>query len=369
MKGRPPSPRAVRPRADRGVSFFLGVDGGGTRTRVALVDGTGRELARAEGPPTLVDPANPSATIDVISDLCREVVSNGGADLPVVGLWAGIAGAGTEPTRGVVETALREAGLSSRTSVGADAEAMFHDAFPSGSGILLLSGTGSIALGRGADASSIRVGGWGLHLGDEGSGYRIGMWALRALVRGEDGRGVSTDLRDPVLEVLGLAEPADLVKWMASARKADVASLVPLICEVAEAGDRAAATVIERAVDELVGHVRTPLAKHNALVATGEHVFGGHQPFLKCCRHASFQQNGQTALANSLEQRKVLHVASANLKHVRCLFDCFYLCRFHHFGHDANSGCFARFGKNIQSFLAKALKTVWTCPWFERAAA
>jgi len=265
------------------VSFFLGVDGGGTRTRVALVDEAGHECARAEGPATLVDPANPNATITVITDLCREVVSIGGADLPVEGLWAGIAGAGTEPTRGVVERALREAELSSRTSVGADAEATFYDAFQSGPGILLLSGTGSIALARGAhgsgpkgaDDSRLRVGGWGLHLGDEGSGYGIGMGALRALVRGEDGRGVPTDLRDPVLKLLGLDGPADLIKWMATARKADVASLVPLISEVAEAGDQAATTVIEKAVDDLVGHVRTLVRRLEPWPATPEVALAG----------------------------------------------------------------------------------------------
>ena len=257
------------------MSFFLGVDGGGTRTRVALVDGAGLECARGEGPPTLVDPANPNATIRVITDLCREVASKGGADLPVEGLWAGIAGAGTEPTRGAVETALRETGLSSRTSVGADAEATFHDAFPTGPGILLLSGTGSIALARGADGSRLRVGGWGLHLGDEGSGYRIGMSALRSIARGQDGRGVSTDLRDPVLKVLGLAGPADLIKWIATARKADVASLVPLICEVAEAGDQAATTVIEKAVDQLVRHVRTLMRRLEPWPATPEVALAG----------------------------------------------------------------------------------------------
>ena len=204
----------------------MGVDGGGTRTRVALVDGAGRECARAEGPPTLIDPADPKATMGVIVDLCREVAATGGAELPVEGLWAGIAGAGTEPMRGVVETALGEAGLSLRTSVGADAEATFHDAFPSGPGILLISGTGSIALARGADGSRVRVGGWGRHLGDEGSGYSIGTAALRALVRGEDGRGVPTKLRDPLLEALGVAGPPELIEWTATARKADVAALV-----------------------------------------------------------------------------------------------------------------------------------------------
>lgn len=239
------------------MTFFLGVDGGGTRTRVALVDGAGREHARAEGPPTLVDPAEPTATVCVIAELCREVASKGGAELPVAGLWAGIAGAGTDPTRRVVETALRRAGISACTSVGTDAEAIFHDAYPTGPGILLISGTGSIAVGRGADGVSLRVGGWGVHLGDEGSGYQIGRSALRAVARGEDGRGVPTELTDPVLKALGVAAPAELIRWMAAARKADVASLVPLIYEVAAAGDQAATTVIEKAVDDLIGHVRT----------------------------------------------------------------------------------------------------------------
>jgi len=240
-----------------------------------MVDERGCENARAEGPPTRVDPADPNATIGVIADLCREVASKGGAELPVAGLWAGIAGAGTEPTRGLVETALREAGLSLRTAVGVDAEAIFHDAFPSGPGILLISGTGSIALGRGVDGSTLRVGGWGAHLGDEGSGYRIGLSALRALARGEDGRGVSTDLRDPVLKALGLDRPADLIKWMAAARKADVAALVPLICEVAEAGDGAATTVIEVAVVALVEHVQTLIRRFDPWPAPPEVAFAG----------------------------------------------------------------------------------------------
>jgi len=250
-------------------------DGGGTRTRVALADGGGLEYARAEGPPTLVDPSEPNATIGVIVDLCREVAARGGADLPVAGLWAGIAGAGTEPTRGVVEAALRSAGLSSRTAVGADAEATFHDAFPTGPGILLISGTGSIALGRGADDSRLRVGGWGVHLGDEGSGYQIGKSALRAIARGEDGRGSPTALTDLVLEALGVTVPSGLIKWMATARKADVASLVPLICRAADAADQAAATVIETAVDDLVEHVRTLVRRLEPWPATPEVALAG----------------------------------------------------------------------------------------------
>ena len=114
-----------------------------------------------------------------------------------------------------------------------------------------------------------------MHLGDQGSGYRIGMAALRALARGEDGRGAPTMLRDRVLEALEVASPSDLIGWTATARKADVAALVPLICEVAEAGDQAATTVIEKAVDELVGHVRTLVRRLEPWPATPEVALAG----------------------------------------------------------------------------------------------
>jgi N-acetylglucosamine kinase-like BadF-type ATPase len=140
---------------------------------------------------------------------------------------------------------------------------------------LLISGTGSIALGRSAAGSWLRVGGWGVHLGDEGSGYGIGRSALRALARGEDGRGAPTDLRGLVLDALGVAAPSDLIKWMAAARKADVAALVPLVCECAEAGDRVAASIVEEAVDELVAHVRTLIRRLEPWPATPEVAFAG----------------------------------------------------------------------------------------------
>ena len=239
------------------MSLFLGVDGGGTRTRAVVMNEEGQELARAQGPPTLIDPANPRATIGVITHLCRQAVGDAGVMLPVRVVWAGIAGAGNDPARSVVTEALREAGIADTVYVGRDAEAAFHDAFGSDPGILLISGTGSIALGRGVDGSTAHVGGWGVLLGDEGSGYAMGMEALRALVRGEDGRSMKTRLRDPILDTLGVDHPKELIAWIAMATKADVAALVPIVCDQAESGDEVAGTIVENAVEDLAAHVLT----------------------------------------------------------------------------------------------------------------
>jgi glucosamine kinase len=239
------------------MTLFLGVDGGGTRTRALVTDAEGVELARADGPATLIDQANPRATIGVVTHVCRQAMGNAGASLPASVLWAGIAGAGNDPARSTVRDALQAAELAETVHVGTDATAAFHDAFGDGAGILLISGTGSSAVGCGSDGSTISVGGWGDLLGDEGSGYAMGMSALRAVVRGEDGRSMKTALRDPILAKLGVVRPEELIVWIAMATKAEVADLVPLVCDLAESGDEVARTIIESAVEDLAGHVLT----------------------------------------------------------------------------------------------------------------
>ena len=239
------------------MSLFIGVDGGGTRTRVVVMDVDGKELVRTEGPSSLINPANLQGTIDVITQVCREAIYEVGAMFPANVLWAGIAGAGNDYLRSMVQDGLQDAGIAKAVHVGTDADAAFHDAFGSGPGILLISGTGSASLGRGVNGSAVNVGGWGGLLGDEGSGYAVGMMALRAVVQGEDGRSMKTQLCGPILEKLAVDRIEDLIAWVAIASKSDIASLAPLVCAQAEAGDEVASTIIENAVNHLVDHVLT----------------------------------------------------------------------------------------------------------------
>jgi len=239
------------------MKLYLGVDGGGTRTRALVMNVQGQTLSRAEGPATLIHQTNPRETLGVIAQVCRRAVDEAGGDLPVDVLWAGIAGAGNDPARSMVRDALQGFGLADVVHVGTDATAAFHDAFGSEAGILLIAGTGSSALGRGVDGATVGVGGWGDRLGDEGSGYAMGLAALRAVVRGEDGRAGKTGLRDPILEALGMDRPEDLIAWVARANKAEIAALVPIVCRQADAGDEVAGAIVADAVRDLTVHVLT----------------------------------------------------------------------------------------------------------------
>jgi glucosamine kinase len=237
------------------VSFVIGVDGGGTRTRALIVDDRGLELARAEAGGAVATAKSPETSATAVVQAARGAAEHACVNLPAAVLWAGLSGAGHEKARAAVSALLERSGLAERVVVGTDVRAAFEAAFPEGPGILLIAGTGSIAWARSSEGRIGRAGGWGQHLGDEGGGYAIGMGALRAVVRAEDGREPATVMRDDVLRALALADPTDLIPWAAGASKAEVAGLVPIVTRAAASGDPAAAALLERAVLELARHV------------------------------------------------------------------------------------------------------------------
>lgn len=244
------------------MSGFGGVDGGGTRSRAIVVDDLGRELGGAVGAAGRVDPASPGRAADAVESVVAAAADAAGVGLPLRVLWCGLAGAGRESARTAVLDALSERGLARRLRVGTDVEVALRDAFdPGEAGILLLSGTGSIALGRGEDGRTARVGGWGPRFGDEGSGYRIGLAAIGAVLRAHDGRGATTALRATVLDAFDVADPEALVPAAGAAAPAEIARLAPDVVRASEQGDEAAHRIVTEAVTELIGHASAARAR------------------------------------------------------------------------------------------------------------
>lgn len=233
-----------------------GIDAGGTRTRALVADGTGEVLAEGSGPAGLLDPRNPSVAGDAIEVTLRQAVERGGVSLPLDLLWAGVAGAGREEGRSALETDLSSRSLARKIRVGTDAEAAFEDAFPGGeAGILLIVGTGSIAVARGPEGERARCGGWGGLLGDEGSGYRIALDALRAVCRAADGRERPTVLTRLLIQAAAVPDAEGLISMTAGAEKGEVAALTPVVIRCADAGDAVAGRILDDAVVELVRQV------------------------------------------------------------------------------------------------------------------
>lgn len=234
---------------------MIGLDGGGTATRIALADGHGRELLRRTGAAGLIDPQRPGAAAVPLIRLIRDAAAEAEVPLPTAALCAGLAGAGTPAHRDAVRDELAIAGVADRIVVVPDGEIALKGALAGAPGVLLVAGTGSGAWGRGEDGRLARCGGWGGVVGDEGSGYAIGRAGLRAALRAADGRGEATALLPELLAALDVAEPEDIAAWAGRAAKGDIAALGPVVIRVAESGEPVAAGIVDAAADDLTRHV------------------------------------------------------------------------------------------------------------------
>lgn len=236
------------------MRYLIGVDGGGTRTTLALADESGRELSRSTGPAGLVDPRQPAATARMLAALVETAQHRVGLVGPAAALCAGLAGAGSAHERGIVEGALAAAGVAERVMVCSDGETALHGALAGGPGVLLIAGTGSVAHGRGEDGRVARCGGWGMIVGDEGSGYGIARAALRQALRAVDGRGPQTELLPLLLRATGVPVPDGIPPWVGRAEKAEVAALAVQVLGAARGGDAVALDVVRGAAAELAEH-------------------------------------------------------------------------------------------------------------------
>ncbi len=239
-------------------AIVVGVDGGGSKTRVIVADEQGTELASVEGGGSAVRPGEADRSAEVIAGLVRDALAAASMSqvVPRV-LCVGVAGVGRDVERQALWQALASREIAEEVVVHPDAAIALDDAFGEGPGILLIAGTGSIAFGRGPSGTQARCGGWGPVFGDEGGGAWIGRRALSVVTAAADGREPDTALTGAILTAAQLTATTELIPWAASATPADFATLAPIVLATADAGDLRANAIVSMAVEELVLHVRT----------------------------------------------------------------------------------------------------------------
>ncbi len=233
--------------------FVLGIDAGGTKTIGLLADANGTVLGESRMGGANLQALGELEVEKVLHAVMDEAI--GGRALVPAAICLGIAGVDRAEDAAVVRAIMRRIGFKARVIVTNDALVALVAGVGHEPGVVIISGTGSIAYGRNRTNEAARAGGWGYILGDEGSGYWIGRHALRAVVREADGRSVPTSLTPRILAHFRIDRPDQLVHEVyhgSSLRPSAIASLAGAVEEAAADGDTTARAILDQAAQELV---------------------------------------------------------------------------------------------------------------------
>lgn len=243
------------------AEIVVGVDAGGSKTRVIVATAQGETLSELVGGGASMSPGDAEHCADIIAALVSSALESAEqiGVIPRV-IYAGVAGTGREAEQCALQDALFGKELADEVVVETDASIALADAFGDRSGVLLIAGTGSIAFGRSPSGMLARCGGWGVAFGDEGSGAWIGRRALSVVAAAYDGREPETALTGAILTAAQVNEVEQLIPWAIAADRDTLAALAPSVLAMAMQDDVRANSIVDMAVEELVLHVRA-LAK------------------------------------------------------------------------------------------------------------
>jgi glucosamine kinase len=240
--------------AESDAAYFLGFDGGGTKTECVLADGKGRVLARAIGGPSnplRIGYAKAWFSLGEVADvvLCHEKITSN----DIRGICAGIGGAGRDGVAWRLKSFFERSYRNADVRVTTDLEIALEAAFGEGEGIMLLAGTGSAAFGRDANGLRARAGGRGPWFSDEGSAFDIGRRAFSAIVLAQEHRGPATALSERILPWHKFHDWDTLLDQIVKNPDEVFPKTFPLVAQLADKNDAVACELLSAAAVSLAG--------------------------------------------------------------------------------------------------------------------
>lgn len=235
-----------------GVSFYLGIDAGGTHTRARLVSDNGKTLGVGEAGPANTRIGLPNALREVEHAYMQAIDEAGLAPAETASIRAGLGIAGLN-RRGALEGLKAHSFPFASIALASDAAIACLGAHAGEDGGIVIVGTGSIGFAR-VGGQSIIVGGYGFPISDEGSGADLGLRAIRQSLWARDHRIPHSPMTREILERFS-DSAGEIVTWMETATATDYAVFAPLVMEHASRGDSVAEPIVQdaaRSVDRLI---------------------------------------------------------------------------------------------------------------------
>ena len=242
--------------------FAIAVDGGNSKTDLALVRDDGEVLAAVRGSLSSPHHLGLDGALEVLEGLRRDAAAAAGRNGTAAVAQLLLAGVDFPAEEARVRDAIAARGWAETTLVGNDTFAVLRAGTERGWGVAVVCGAGINCVGVGPDGRHVRFPALGAISGDWGGGYDVGLAALSAAVRSEDGRGPRTTLERAVPEHFGLAAPGELVEAIHLGRVAQrrIVELPPLVFDAA-AADPVAAAIVDRLAAEVLALVHASIER------------------------------------------------------------------------------------------------------------
>jgi N-acetylglucosamine kinase-like BadF-type ATPase len=236
------------------VPYYLGIDGGGTKTTCAVGDELRLLATATAGPSNIVRVGEARARESLHQAVRQACIAAGITPEQVARTCVGGSGAARPELAEIVRRALAEI-LPMPIEVVGDMQTALDAAFDTGPGVIVNAGTGSFAYGRNREGATARAGGWGFAIGDEGSAHWIGCEAVRAVLQATDRTSANartafehTPFVEALMKTWGVTSLSDLARAANSIPPPDFAALFPA---VAASEDELALKVLSMAGREL----------------------------------------------------------------------------------------------------------------------
>lgn len=275
------------------MDYLLGVDGGGTKTIIAVADLNGKIiLEKTTGSSNFKGVGFKRAQRNFLSgiDLIIEDLESKHDKPYFKSAYFGLAGLDTSYDKNIYSDIvlneritpylnLQKAMLCNDTVIGLAAGSMCKNR------IIIICGTGSNCYGINEEGKEAKTNGWDYILADEGSGLSMGLATLRAVMRAYDGRGEKTLLTKTIFDFLNINSIDELNKWTydEAFSKDRFASLSLPLCKTAELGDKVAIEILRNEAKEVILSVSTVAKKLNLENKSFDLVFVGGN--FKCVKY------------------------------------------------------------------------------------
>ena len=244
------------------MKYYLGIDGGGTKTKVCLLSEDGSVISYGTSGPSSIDTVDINTSMKHIKEAISEASLNIKDKYTIHGIFAGLGGMVTsddfllgEDNLGKLDNLSKDCFIKCRN----DMENALLSGETNNIGIALIVGTGMVAYGRNALGDTHKAGGWGYKEGESGSAYDLGFQAIRKAIRSLDYRIEATPFTKEMVETLGIKSPSEIVKVIDDlwGERTKIASFARIVTKHANLNDPYAKEICDNATKELALAVYT----------------------------------------------------------------------------------------------------------------